>query len=557
MAILTPKNILHPEVALTCNTKITNGTHILYVSMDKEKYLENAFHFISSGLSLNQGIIFVDEQSVFHAVQQRLTEKGYTKEQLETIIFNDHDEFYKTNEIFDTESVIRTFSSLLEPLLEQGPIRHWGKVKWLDGQVDLLEKIKKYEMSADEFINQVNSFGVCAYDGMKLPLDLYMELMKHHQYIMTDTEFTVSGFYKEEKLSPSVMMEANYVETISHLQAAHAHYLHFIEEMPDATFIISSGTIVYANKSALKLMEAEQKELLIGKSLRDLTDPTFPGGMKETGFKAVEQILNTLKGKKVNVEVLSYPFVFEDLQEATISIVRDIRERKEYQKLLIRNEKLGIAGQLAASIAHEIRNPLTAIKGFLKLANEGTNNFTDFQPIIDAEIDRIETIASELLVLGKPVSLEMKKSDVGKLLNDVCILMQSQANMENVLIDFREVDRHLYCECNEEQIKQVIMNLIKNAIEALEDGGSIWISAYSHQDEVIIKIADNGKGVPENIKAKLGEPFYTTKAKGTGLGLMICYNIISQHQGQIHFVSREGEGTVFTIQLPLLNDFQK
>ena len=210
-------------------------------------------------------------------------------------------------------------------------------------------------------------------------------------------------------------------------------------------------------------------------------------------------------------------------------------------------------GLVAASIAHEIRNPLTAIKGFLKLAYQGAMKLDDIYPILDLEINRIETIASELMFLGKPARSEIKETNIGKILLDVYTLMQSQANLDNVVINLDTYGDHLITLCNVDQIKQVFINLVKNAIEAMDNGGIINMEAKLDGKWVVVTITDNGKGIPDEIKNKLGEPFYTTKEKGTGLGLVICYNIIAEHKGKIDFVSEDGMGTTFTIQLPLAN----
>jgi two-component system sporulation sensor kinase A len=260
-------------------------------------------------------------------------------------------------------------------------------------------------------------------------------------------------------------------------------------------------------------------------------------------------------GSQIPVEIKTHT-LYENGDKYILSVCRDISERKKSEEFYVNSEKLSIIGKLAASIAHEIRNPLTSIKGFLKLSKEGVFTLTDsdMYSILDTEIDRIETIASELLILGKPVENNLKVLDIGQLLNEVCIVMQSQANIENIIMQSDHIDGQLYCECIEEQIKQVFMNLIKNALEAVRENGIITISAYSNIDEIIIKIADNGTGIPSNIKSKIGEPFYTTKEKGTGLGLMACYKIVNQHEGKVEFNSTEGIGTTFTIRLPKYND---
>ncbi|MFP7472464.1 ATP-binding protein [Niallia taxi] len=558
MAINSLRHNIPPETALSKNTKIRNGTHILYVSAEFEKYIDNALSFLTAGIELNQGILFIDSNKVRSIVVAKLQIQGITKSQLESILFVDNEDFYEPSRPLNPDRMFRKFSETIGPLLKTGkPIRHWGKVIWLDGQVNLLEKLTKYEGCAQQFIKKVNSFGICAFDGMKLPATVQMEIMKFNQYIMSDNEFVVSSFYDKENLHPSIRKEMIYETAISSLRIAQSHYARIIEEMPDAVFITSRGNIAYTNKSALKLMKANTENLQ-HKVVWDIIDPAYHEEIKQKAanvlnkdrFSTCEVKLIAMTGKKVDVEVLSFPFVFED-KETIIHIARNIKERKENHELMIRNEKLEIAGQLAASIAHEIRNPLTAIKGFMKLAEQGSLNIKDVYPILDAEINRIETISSELLLLGKPVSTEIKVMDLSKLLYDICTFMQSQANMENVMLHFEIMDKPLFCRCNGDQVKQVFMNIIKNAIEAVPHGGKIMVYAKEADGHALFEIIDNGVGIPEDIQDRLGEPFYTTKEKGTGLGLMVCYNIIEQHNGHIRFYSAKGVGTTFTVSIPL------
>lgn len=558
MAVNTFRHKIPPETALSKNMKIRNGTHILYVSAEFEKYIENALSFLIGGIELKQGILFVDSEKVCSILVERLNNQGFAKSQLDSILFMNHNDFYNPSKPLDPDRMFRVFADTLSPLLKSGkPIRHWGNVVWLAGQENLLENLTKYEKAAQQYIKKVNSFGVCAFDGMKLPASVQMEIMKFNQYIMSDNEFVVSSFHDKDNLHPAIRKEMNYETAISTLKIAQSHYARIIEEMPDAVFITSGGNIAYTNKSALKLMKASAEQLH-HKVVWDIIEPAYHEAikmkatnvLKKDRFATCEVQLIAMTGKKVDVEVLSFPFVFEDKQ-TIIHIARNIKERKENHELMIRNEKLEIAGQLAASIAHEIRNPLTAIKGFMKLVEQGSLNIKDVYPILDAEINRIETISSELLLLGKPVSTEIKVMDLSKLLYDICTFMQSQANMENVMLHFEILDKPLLCKCNGDQVKQVFMNIIKNAIEAVSNGGHIMVHANEEDEHAVFEIIDNGVGIPKDIQNRLGEPFYTTKEKGTGLGLMVCYNIIEQHNGHIRFNSVEREGTVFTISIPL------
>ncbi|WP_145140043.1 CheR family methyltransferase [Paenibacillus sp. Y412MC10] len=233
-----------------------------------------------------------------------------------------------------------------------------------------------------------------------------------------------------------------------------------------------------------------------------------------------------------------------------VKLSEDISERKQAEEMLRKTEMLSAVGQLAAGIAHEIRNPLTALKGFTKLmSNKGTGN-ESYIGIMLNELNRIEQIVSELLVLAKPQAVDFVQMDLEPILHDVIMLLESQANMNNVEMNI-DLKPGMRVVCVENQLKQVFINVLKNAIEAMPRGGEVNIQAsLSDNHNIIVRFADNGSGIPESKLAKLGEPFYSTKDKGTGLGLMVSYKIIENHQGSIRFESVEGEGTTVTITIP-------
>lgn len=562
MAVYTPQTRFHPEVALTNLSDMTSGAHVLYLTNDEDKYITNAASFLKTGLLLEQIVIFVDQQKIWPLIIKKLEANGLHNKLIDKINFIDSEDVYFKNGELCLENILEASKDLVDPTLffnKEITIRYWGKIiPRLLSEKSNIDKLLQYEDKVDEYIRDYHNYTVCVYDGMELSASNYISLKKYHPYVMTDTEFTLSSVYEKEILPPSPVRNGKYEETIANLQLAQTYYSRLVEDMLDAVFITSNNIIMYVNKAAAKLLDAED---LVGKSAYEIMEPDFLENYldksrniwKEEISTPYEMQLITSKGKKVEVEVLAYPFLFEDLSSTIIIIARDISVRKENQQLQIKNEKLGIAGQLAASIAHEIRNPLTAIKGFLKLAYQGAMKLDDIYPILDLEINRIETIASELMFLGKPARSEIKETNIGKILLDVYTLMQSQANLDNVVINLDTYGDHLNTLCNVDQIKQVFINLVKNAIEAMDNGGIINMEAKLDGKWVVVTITDNGKGIPDEIKNKLGEPFYTTKEKGTGLGLVICYNIIAEHKGKIDYVSEDGMGTTFTIQLPLAN----
>ncbi|MBB6177355.1 two-component system, sporulation sensor kinase E [Anoxybacillus tengchongensis] len=260
------------------------------------------------------------------------------------------------------------------------------------------------------------------------------------------------------------------------------------------------------------------------------------------------------EGKKKIVELSFKPNIIEHVG---LMMVRDITEKKEMEEQLRKSDTLSVVGQLAAGIAHEIRNPMTALKGFIQLLQgsigNGCEQYNMYFHVIMSELKRIESIITEFLVLAKPQAVHYERGDVAKIMQETVDLLSVQATMHNIQIEatYEQVPR-IYCE--PKQLKQVFINILKNAIEVMPNGGTITVSVEHVGDDIRIAIRDEGSGIPKDKIKKLGEPFYTTKERGTGLGLMVSYKIIEEHRGRIDVESEVGVGTTFYITLPINND---
>lgn len=233
-----------------------------------------------------------------------------------------------------------------------------------------------------------------------------------------------------------------------------------------------------------------------------------------------------------------------------ISSIKDITDKKEVEEMMIRSEKMSVAGQLAAGIAHEIRNPLTSLKGFLQLLQAGINRKEEYYNIMIDEIEKMETITSELLFIAKPLTNNKNMESVNRMIDDVVVLLRPQASLKNIELVFHCVNNdQIYCDRS--QIKQVLINLVKNAVEAMETEGTIKLIVQSDEKHVEINVIDEGPGIPNEIIHKLGEPFFTTKNSGTGLGIMITKQILEQHRATLEILRNEDKGSTFQINFPL------
>lgn len=234
----------------------------------------------------------------------------------------------------------------------------------------------------------------------------------------------------------------------------------------------------------------------------------------------------------------------------------DITERKMAEDMVIRSEKLSVVGQLAAGVAHEIRNPLTSLRGFTQLlrtrAGDGQNS--EFYDIMLNELDRINYIVGEFMLLSKPQQMQqLEQHDMRELMSGLLPIIETQAIIHNVTINMDWKTPIYPVLCDKNQIKQVFMNILKNAIESMTGGGTIRIRFSSHGEEYVgVQIVDEGPGMPADVLSRLGEPFFTTKKTGTGLGLMVCYRIIEAHNGKMIINSEKGKGTSVEIQLRMV-----
>ncbi|MGA9227406.1 MAG: HAMP domain-containing sensor histidine kinase [Mesobacillus sp.] len=242
------------------------------------------------------------------------------------------------------------------------------------------------------------------------------------------------------------------------------------------------------------------------------------------------------------------------LLEEAINTMEDIFERTKLQQELQRAEKMNAIGQLAASVAHEIRNPMTVVKGFLQifLAKDMSDEEHMFLKLMIEELNRAETIINDYLSLAKPDVGKLEVIDSRDMAEKVMDLMTSYAMMSKNISLHTELKEDMKIRGNKNELKQVLINILKNGIEAMKDGGKLSLTLEKKGSYGVFIIRDTGIGMTEDELSRLGTAFYSLKERGTGMGLMVCYQIVERMKGHIKVSSKKGEGTTFEILVPLL-----
>lgn len=346
------------------------------------------------------------------------------------------------------------------------------------------------------------------------------------------------------------------------LRDSESRYRKIIKLSPEPITIHSDGILIYANDAALKVVGAIRIDEVVGKPIFDFLHPDFHEMEIERSqsiipteerSEYIEQKIIRLDGEVIDVET-SCICIEKYMGKPVIqNVMRDITERKRTEEMIIKSEKLSVVGQLAAGVAHEIRNPLTSLKGFLQLLNSKNLGYENYFEIMQAEIERINFIVNEFMIVSNPqVVRSLEEKNLESILRNIVMLLDAQANLINVQI-ITEYDSNIpLMKCDENQLKQVFINILKNALEAMDNGGIIRIQVKSIQrDQILIRFIDQGVGIPEKELPKLGEPFHSTKEAGTGLGLMVTNKIIEGHKGSMSIKSKVNQGTTVDIILPI------
>ncbi|MGQ9545073.1 MAG: PAS domain S-box protein [Candidatus Bathycorpusculaceae bacterium] len=400
-------------------------------------------------------------------------------------------------------------------------------------------------------------------------------------------------------LAPYGMRKAKYVGAISvvmdvterrkmeeKLKESEERLKRLIEYAPDAIYLNDlQGRFIDGNKQAEALI-GYKKEELIGKSLFETG--IFPEKCLPKIKEAIEKNLRGEKygpdefelirkdGRTVFAEISAFP-IFSGGKIEVIGIARDITERKQMQKKLeeyaqhleelveqrtkalkeaqeqlIKAERLAAIGQVAAMVGHDLRNPLTGIKGAVyylknKLGQLMDENVREMLKLIEENVQYADKIISDLMEYSREIKLEFTETTPKAITAETLSTVEVPEKIQ--VVDLTQDSPKMMVDL--EKMKRVFSNIIKNAIDAMPDGGKLTITAKESDGTIEISFSDTGKGIPKEVMEKIWTPFFTTKSRGMGLGLPICKGFVEAHGGKIEVESKVGEGTTFTVTIPL------
>ena len=348
-----------------------------------------------------------------------------------------------------------------------------------------------------------------------------------------------------------------------------------IESSLDSIIVTDmEGNILIFNKGAEDLLKYRADDVIGKMNIRNIYPPGVSKKVMDSmrgldyggvgSLKSLPMIHKNKWGEMIDGS-LSASIIYDDnrVEIATVGIFTDLRPRIKIEKKLyetqlqlLQSEKLAAMGRLTSQIAHELNNPIYGIMNTLELLKSEISTKSTRRKILDmsiSEIERVSEMLHNMLSFSKPKEEERRNLDIDRLLKDIMLFHEKQLSESNIAIisDFNPDLPYIHASPN--QIRQLILNIVKNARDAMPNGGRLTIGTSFDDNNIIINIKDSGIGIPENIRDKIFEAFFTTKQelKGVGLGLSVCYGIVKDHGGDIIVTSEVGKGSTFSIILPL------
>ncbi|HUX12767.1 MAG TPA: ATP-binding protein [Spirochaetia bacterium] len=326
--------------------------------------------------------------------------------------------------------------------------------------------------------------------------------------------------------------------------------------------------LVFYNKFAERLLPFSSQDIYEQRVWDAILDVEISRFVRET-LEGQESIVDrefTLESKGVTrtLSCSITPLVRAGHIQGNILHVDDITEKRGREARLRRAESLAALTTLAAGVAHEIKNPLGSIGIHIQLIQKAIKEKTSVDPkiiqpyieIVNEEVERLNRIVVDFLFAVRPMDTKLEETDLNQVIANLLEFVRYELEEANVTLteEFDETLPPLMLD--EKYVKQAVLNIIKNAISAMPQGGSLVVTTERSGDDAVLRIADSGEGMSDEIMAKIFEPYFTTRDFGSGLGLTLVYKVVKEHMGEIGVSSQEGKGATFRITLPIPQKYQ-
>ncbi|WP_407313504.1 PAS domain S-box protein [Desulfosporosinus sp. SB140] len=357
-------------------------------------------------------------------------------------------------------------------------------------------------------------------------------------------ERTCELFLANAKLEEEILERKN---TERQLMNTSRMLMNILESITDVFFTLNHQCqFIFVNEEAEKYWRMEREEL-IGRNIWDLFPDSlpeyYPLFMKAINRREASHFEILGLYSKVPYEVHVYPS-----DEGLSVYYHDISERRMFEKEISRLDRLNLVGQMAAGIGHEIRNPMTTVRGFLQLLGdkEEFQQSKHYFELMIEELDRANSIITEFLSLAKNKPVDLKPLNLNNLIQNLFPLIQADVMVSDKDI-IMEIEDTKVLLLDEKEIRQLILNLVRNGLEAMTDGGKLTIRTFMDGPEVVLAVGDEGSGIKIEDLEKMGTPFFTTKENGTGLGLATCFSICARQNAVIQ-IDTSPQGTTFFVR---------
>ncbi len=319
------------------------------------------------------------------------------------------------------------------------------------------------------------------------------------------------------------------------------------------------GRSVLISEAARRFLQVDRDRIL-GLHAREIFDRTTVLGRTlrdayEAGLTLVQEEVRTETGRRIQA---SLDFIYDDDTQQGLGVLvtlHDLESVEEIESELELSRRMAAIGRLTSGVGHEVKNPINAIVVHLELLKNklGDENkpATRHLEVIDAEIRRLDRVVQTLVDFSRPVDLQLREQDLRQIVGDVLALSREELSTRNVTLDSSLPSNPLIANVDADLLKQAVINIVENGAQAMPGGGTLRVVLEDQKKNAVLRITDEGTGIPDEIRDKIFDLYFTTKVGGSGIGLAMTYRILQLHHGSVDVQSRLGHGTEFVLQIPL------